>query len=165
MTDARWIEVGDDLESACRHFGNAARLYDEGGFDADDLGGYRSRMAFLHAMQSAHSSLERALMRILDILGEEAPAGEQSHADLIKRVSRSVGAPGHPRPAMVSPDIARDVDETQRFWHRATHDYDNFDPALAVLSVEAARRLAVSLKPSIAAFREQVDPSIPDAEN
>jgi len=45
MTDARWIEVEDDLNSACRHFGNAAQLYDEGGFDADDITGYRATMA------------------------------------------------------------------------------------------------------------------------
>jgi ribonuclease HepT-like protein len=162
MTDARWIEVDDDLDSACRHFGNAARLYDEGGFDAGDLAGYRARMALLHAMQSGHASLEGALKRILEILGEEAPAGEQSHADLVKRVSRAVETPGHVRPAVLTPDIALDVDESRRFRHRATHDYDNFDPTLAVPSVEAARRLAVTLKPCIAAFRNQVDPNQAD---
>jgi hypothetical protein len=53
------------------------------------------------------------------------------------------------------------VDESRRFRHRAAHDYDNFDPALALPSVEAARRLAESLKPCIAAFREKVDPPTP----
>jgi hypothetical protein len=158
VTDARWIEVEDDLDSACRHFGNAVRLYDEDGFDADDLAGYRARMALLHAMQSAHISLEGALKRILEILEEEAPTGEQSHADLVKRVSRAVNTPGHVRPAVLTPEVARDVDESRRFRHGATHDYDNFDPTLAVPSIEAARRLAVSLKPCIAAFRDKVDP-------
>jgi hypothetical protein len=161
MTDARWIEVDDDLDSACRHFGNAARLYDEGGFEADELAGYRARMALLHAMQSAHASLESALKRVLEILGEEAPTGEQSHADLVRRVSRAVETPGHVRPALLSPEVALDVDESRRFRHRATHDYDNFDPTLAVPSVEAARRLAVTLKPCVAAFRNTIDPDVP----
>ena len=68
MTDARWTEVEDDLASACRHFGNAARLYDQGGFDRDDLAGYMADMALQHAMQSAHTSLEGALLRILEFL-------------------------------------------------------------------------------------------------
>lgn len=158
MTDARWIEVEDDLNSACRHFGNAAQLYDEGGFDADDITGYRATMAFLHAMQSAHNSLEGALRRILEILGEEVPVGENSHADLVRRVSREVKTPGHVRPAILPPEVARDVDETRRFRHRATHNYDNFDPTLAVASIEAARRLATELKPCVLAFRDKVDP-------
>jgi hypothetical protein len=161
MTDARWIEVEDNLESACNHFANAAQLYDEGGFDADDLTGYRARMALLHAMQSGHNSLEGALKRILEILGEEAPTGDQSHADLVKRVSRAVDTPGHVRPTVLTPEVARDVDESRRFRHRATHDYDNFDVTLAIPSVEAARRLAESLKPCVAVFREKVDPSSP----
>jgi hypothetical protein len=33
-------------------------LFDLGGFADLELTGYRARMAFLHAMQSAHSSLE-----------------------------------------------------------------------------------------------------------
>ena len=149
MTDARWIEVEDNLESASNHFANAAQLYDAGGFDADGLAGYRARMALLHAMQSGHTSLEGALKRILEILGEEAPTGDQSHADLVKRVSRAVDTPGHVRPAVLTPEVARDVDEARRFRHRATHDYDDFDATLATPSLEAARRLAESLKPCV----------------
>lgn len=158
MSDARWIEVDDELESACHHFENATKIYDEGGFETPGLMGYKSRMALLHAMQSAHTSLEAALKRILSILGEEPPAGDQAHADLIKRVAKVVTVPGHERPAILPADVARDVDESRRFRHRAAHDYDNFDPVLAVPSVEAARRLVESLKPAIASFREMVDP-------
>lgn len=158
MSDARWIEVDDDLDSACRHFDGASRLYDEGGFDTDGLTGYKARMALLHSMQSAHTSLEAALKRILEILGEELPAGDQSHADLVRRVARIITTPGHARPAILPEEVARDVDESRRFRHRATHDYDKFDPALAAPSLEAARRLAVALKPRIAEFREVVDP-------
>jgi len=95
----------------------------------------------------------------LTILGEEPPAGDQAHADLVKRVAKVVTVSGYERPAILPADVACDVDESRRFRHRATHDYDNFDPALAAPSVEATRRLAKSLKPSIATFRELVDPS------
>ncbi|KQT83040.1 hypothetical protein [Aurantimonas sp. Leaf443] len=165
MTDVRWIEVEDDLASACRHFGNAAWLADDGGFDDDGIAGYRARMALLHAMQSAHTSLEGALRRILEILGEEPPVGGNSHVDLVRRVSRAVDTPGHVRPAILTPDVFRDVDESRRFRHRATHDYDNFDPTLAKPSIEAARRLAVGLGPCIAAFRDRVDPPSPEVDD
>lgn len=158
MTDARWIEVQDDIDAACRHFTNAALLYDEGGFHSDDLAAYKARMALLHAMQSAHSSVEGALKRILEILGEEPPVGDQSHADLVKRVSREITTAGHARPAILPPYVARDLDETRRFRHRATHDYDNFDPSLAAPSIEAARRLAATLRPCVLAFRDRIDP-------
>lgn len=163
MTDARWIEVEDDVDSACKHFLNAAKLYDEGGFDVAGLPGYKARMALLHSMQSGHTSLEAALKRILDILGEEPPTGDQSHTDLIRRAARVVTTPSHARPAIFSDDVALDVDESRRFRHRATHNYDNFDPASASPSVEAARRLSASLKLSIAAFRALIDPDKPAA--
>lgn len=161
MTDARWIEVDDDIASACRHFQNAASLYDEGGFDAPGLAGYRANMALLHAMQSAHRSLESALTRILEILGEESPVGDKSHADLLKRAARAVSAPGRTRPPILSEEIARYADETRRFRHRATHDYDNFQPALAAPSIEAARRLARGLEACISAFKNRIDPPGP----
>ncbi|WNJ89615.1 hypothetical protein [Bosea sp. 685] len=158
MTDARWVEVEDDLASACKHFRNAARLYDEGGFEAEGLNGYKSEMALQHAMQSGHTSLEGALKRILEILGEELPSGANSHADLIKRVTRSLEVEGHERPAILSGSVARDVDESRRFRHRATHDYDNFEADRAVPAIEAARRLAESLGPAIEAFKAVIDP-------
>lgn len=168
MTDARWAEVEDDIRSACRHFGMAARLYDAGGFgdpesddealETADLDAYRARMALQHAMQAAHTSLEGGLKRILEILGEDPPSGPQSHADLIRRVSRPLAVPGLERPAILSHEVERDVTETRRFRHRAMHDYDNFEPDLAVASIEAARRLSESLPICIERFRDEVDP-------
>jgi hypothetical protein len=164
VTDARWTEVDDDIASACRHFANAARLFDDGGFEADGLMGYRNRMALMHAMQAGHTSLEGALKRTLEILNEEAPRGEQSHADLVRRVSRPMNRPGHARPAILTPEVARDVDESRRFRHRASHDYDNFEPERAIPSIEAARRLAKALGPCITSFRDRIDPSDPTGD-
>ncbi len=161
MTDARWIEVDDDIAAASRHFALAARLYDAGGFgdDRDDLDTYRASMALQHAMQSAHTSLEGGLKRILEILGEEVPTGAQSHVDLVRRVGRPVVLPGRGRPAILTPEVEADVGESRRFRHRAMHGYDDFEPILAKPSIDAARRLATTLAPCIEAFRREVDPS------
>lgn len=158
MTDARWIDVDDDVAVAVRHFHNAGRLFDAGGFDDDDLDGYRARMALQHAMQAAHTSLEAALMRILDILGEDAPTGASSHSDLVRRAARALDLPDRTRPAILTPALVVDVDETRRFRHRATHDYDSFVPHRAGPSVEAAKRIAASLSDCIREFRDAVDP-------
>lgn len=159
MTDARWIEVYAAVDEAVRHFTNATLLYDEGGFDEGGIAGYRATMALMHAMQSAYTSLEGALARILAILGEEAPTGPTSHEDLIVRVSQAIDLTGLERPAILGEHIAADVHETRRFRHKAVHGYDSFEASKAVPSIEAARRLAVNLKPVIDAFREQIDPA------
>ena len=33
MSDARWADVGLDVEDACKHFTNAEKIFDGGGFD------------------------------------------------------------------------------------------------------------------------------------
>jgi uncharacterized protein YutE (UPF0331/DUF86 family) len=168
MSDARWADVEDDIKNASVHFIMATRLFDAGGlapFDPEgmaelqDIESYKSKMAILHAMQSAHTSLEAALKRILQILGEEEPTGDQSHADLIKRVRKAITMPGRERPAILPDDVAQDADETRRFRHSAAHDYNNFDPSRATPSIDAARRLGQKLKLSIDEFRAVVDPS------
>ena len=68
MSDARWIEVESDLDGAARHFERAAALFEAGGFDQPGLEGYRAAMAFMHAMQAAHTSLGNGLLRILEML-------------------------------------------------------------------------------------------------
>jgi hypothetical protein len=167
MSDARWADVEADVDKASGHFRMAARLFDAGGLSRDvrdtrpdeqDVDTYRNKMAILHAGQSGHTSLEAALVRILDILNEEVPSGEQSHADLIRRAGKGLVGPGHDRPAILSAEAADDADETCRFRHRAAHDDDNFDPARAIPAIEAARRLASSLKPCLDRFRRIVDP-------
>lgn len=166
MTDARWTEVEDDIRSACRHFTMAVRLHEAGGFgetgdedlQGDDLSAYRARMALQHAMQAAHNSLETGLKRILELLGEEVPSGAQSHADLVRRVARPLNLPGLTRPAILTPELERDVNETRRFRHRVMHDYDSFEPSCVGPSIAAASRLRVDLLPCIEAFRNTIDP-------
>ena len=127
-----------DFAAASEHFRNAVSLYELGGFDAPGLDSYRARMAFMHAMQAAHTSLEGGLVRILETIGEERPVGERWHADLIRRVS--LDRPGV-RPAILDPELSAAADETRRFRNRAMRAYDSFDPAPAKPAVEAAGKL------------------------
>jgi hypothetical protein len=96
-------------------------------------------MAFLHAMQSGRTSLESALLRILEMLGEERPAGESWHADLIRRAALDL--PGR-RPPILGADAAAAADETRRFRSVAARNYDGFRPGEAGRAVTAAETLA-----------------------
>lgn len=111
-------------------------------------------MAFLHAMLSGHTSLEAALVRILELLEEEAPRGRHSHADLIARVCRSIGE----RPAILTGETAAAADETRRFRSISAHAYDKFDRTRAGPAVQAATTLARTLSAQIKAFRDKIDP-------
>ena len=155
MSDARWIEIERDAAATAEHFRRAAALNDLGGFDAADLEGYRAQMAFLHAMQSGHTSLENCLLHILEMLREEAPTGSNRHADLIHRVS---AARPDLRPAILTGAVATAADETRRFRAVATRGYDNFDPGRSAPAVAAARLLAKELMVAVTEFRNSLDP-------
>ena len=91
MSDARWIHIDADVATAAKHFTNAVELYREGGFENQDFQGYKASMALMHAMQSGHTAAEAALKRILDILGEEHPTGDDWHDVLIRRLQGQAG--------------------------------------------------------------------------
>ena len=154
MSDARWFEVDADTAAAIEHFSQSVRLFTLGGFDGESLDAYRARMAFMHAVQSGHTSLEAALVRILDLLGEDAPTGRDWHADLLKRVAHDI--PG--RPAILPQDVAKAANETRRFRNVAMRSYGGFDPVLARPAVMAADLIAQHLQDAVTAFRGQMDP-------
>lgn len=157
MSDARWSDVGTACQSAVLHFRNSLELYGRGGFDAPGLEGYMASMAMMHAMQAGHTSAEAALKRILDILGEERPTGEDWHETLILRLARPMEG-SRERPAVLSRETAAALQETRRFRHIAAHGYDRFDPGLAAPSIRAARHIADEMEAEIKRFREIVDP-------
>ncbi len=157
MSDARWTDVFEDARQAAEHFARSVQLYEAGGFSGDDLDAYRARMAFMHAVQSGHTSLEAALLRILEILGEETPTGEQWHRDLITRAARAM--PGeYGRPPILKGELGRHADETRRFRNLATRSYGTFDPAKARSTVIAARALSTGLLPALLSIQEAADP-------
>ena len=58
MSDARWLDVEDDVAAAAKHFTNAQSLYANGRFDDLGIEGYRDGMALMHALQAGHTSAE-----------------------------------------------------------------------------------------------------------
>ena len=99
-------------------------------------------------------SLERALLRVLQLQGEEAPSGRQWHADLIQRAGRSTDS----RPAILPAALVRAIDRTRKFRHVAVRAYDTLDPDDAEPAVRAAEKVAAGLAAAIAAYRQAVDP-------
>jgi hypothetical protein len=154
VTDGRWFDIDADVAAAVEHFRRAVELHGQGGFDAPGLEGYKAQMALMHSLQSGHTSLEGALTRILEMLGEERPTGDNWHADLIRRTAASVVG----RPAILSETIAKAADETRRFRHIATHNYDNFRVESATLTIAAAQQLATGFAADILAFKKVIDP-------
>jgi hypothetical protein len=155
VSDARWLEVHSDIAASVMHFENGVALYQLGGFDIAGLDGYRATMALMHALQSGHTSLEGGLLRILEMLGEERPVGDNWHADLIRRVS--MPRPGN-RPEILTKELAHAADETRRFRHRAMHNYDSFDVRECAQTIDAARLLSDDLVKAIGAFQRVIDP-------
>jgi hypothetical protein len=164
MSDSRWTDVERDIDDGLRHFGMALRIFEAGGFDAPDLEGYKSSSAFMHGMAAGYTSVENALKRILDILGETPPSGDAWHRDLVERVSRPM-AGSHARPAFFDEEMRRDLLECLRMRHRVRHsDYDDFIPTRAEPSADAARRVVSRIKDAIVQLRKQIDPD-PSDEN
>ena len=154
MSDGRWSDIEADIPAAVDHFSRAIQIYRGPGLHDDSMDGYMRRMAFMHAMLAGHTSLESALLRILQIQGEEAPSGGQWHADLIQRAGRATGN----RPAILPAVLARATDRTRKFRHVAVRAYDTFDPDDAEPAVRAAEKVAAGLAAAIAAYRQAVDP-------
>lgn len=155
MTDARWRDAFADVAHAGNHFSRAVQRFSDfpvGNPDAE----YEAAMAFMHMMQSGHTSAEAALRRVLGILGEELPTGPESHARLIDRCSEAIEGG---RPAIVSPALKGALNETRQFRHVAMHAYASLDRRKAQFAVEAAEVVVGRLETEIAAFREALDPT------
>jgi len=157
MSDAQWVDVEADVSAAVTHFKNALALSKVGKFKDEGLEGYRDQMAFMHAMQCAHTSAEAALTRVLRILDEDLPTGEDWHLTLINRLSKPITG-DHARPEMLNRELADDLQETRSFRHRVMHSYGPFDITRAEPTMAAAQRLVTSLPAAIARFRNIVDP-------
>jgi hypothetical protein len=145
------VEIEDAVASAVRHFSGAVSIYPKLATTGDR---YVSEMAFLHAMLAGQTSLEAALLHILDLFAEEAPTGARRHADPIARATRRLGE----RPPILTGDTAAAAEETRRFRSIAAHAYDNFDESRAVQAVESAAALASLLPSEITRFRQAIDP-------
>ncbi len=118
------------------------------------MDGNTRRMAFMHAMHAGRTSMEKVLLRVLEIQREEAPSGRQWLADPIRRAGRATAD----RPAILPRDLLRAADRTRKFRHFAAHAYDTFDPDDADPAVRAAEKVAAGFASAIATYRQAVDP-------
>lgn len=155
VTSARWYDVRDEIRTGIGHLDKACRLFDEFSFTGDDLDAYVNRMALMHAMQSGYTSIETGLDRVLQLLGEERPQGADWHKALLRRMASPLG---DERPAVLSAEVYKQLDELRRFRHVASRTYDTFDLGQAAPAVEAARNIVANLLTEVDAFQMQVDP-------
>jgi hypothetical protein len=154
MSDARWFEIDAAIGAAIRHFTWARSFYAKIPDTNASEDRYLVEMAFMHAMQSGHTSLETALLRILNLCEEAPPTGATWHADLIRRAANPVAG----RPAILTGTVERAADLTRRFRNIAVHAYDTFDYTQATEAVENAAVLISLLPSEIVRFRQAIDP-------
>jgi ribonuclease HepT-like protein len=155
VSDARWIEIRANIDSAVRHFTDARRFYDLGAAEADDEMEQMAAMAFMHAMLAGHTSLEEAFRRIMGLVGEEPPTGDNWHADIVKRMGLPLEGL---RPAFLGPDLIAHVQQTRKFRHVAVHTYDDFSWRHARDAVDSAAIVAGSIRSALESFQRELDP-------
>lgn len=155
MNDERWIEVQNDFQSAAKHFETAQRVYGRGIATDDAEQEHLYALAFMHAMQAGHTSLETGMVRIMRMVGEVPPTGEDWHADVVKRMGDAIDGK---RPLFLPINILKAVDQTRRFRHVAARTYDDFNWEDARRPVEAAAEIASSIMGVLKDFRESLDP-------
>lgn len=135
--DARWFDVDSDVSDAIEHFSKACEIFKKSEFDSASLTGYMESMALMHSVQSGYTSLEGALLRIFDILGEHRPTGEKWHQDLTRRSAQSLtGAMA--RPAILS----------HRFTRMSRRSAASVIVPLGTITASRHRRLTARLRPA-----------------
>ena len=154
MTSPRWALVKRDFESAAKHFGMAHAIHYDKAHGAV-MGGYVQASAFMHAVQSGHTSLKSGLQRIFKTIGEPAPHDVDSwHEATVSQAFESVEG----RPPTLPPELFEAVDETRRARNLAVRGYDAFDMGKAEATAEAAGRLAQALPSALLEFVARIDP-------
>jgi hypothetical protein len=76
VSDARWIKIEKAVASSVENFAKGVEFTRHPGFQSDDLIDSAPRMGFMHAIQAGHTSLENALLRMLDLMDEARPSGD-----------------------------------------------------------------------------------------
>jgi len=156
--DARWILIKQDFSSAAHHFKLACELYESPEFDAastsEDIQTKAYLMAFLHAMQSAYTSLENGLLRILIVFDEARPTGGFCQKDLLSRARIQAGH----RPPIFDETAHKHADELRRFRNLVMTGYSDLDLKHAVPAVTAAYHMSQNLVKLLSQFIELVDP-------
>jgi len=152
---SRWLLVKRDFDSAAKHFAMARRLHDERLPDLD-IGDYVVGNAFMHAVQSGHTSLESGLLKIFKIIGEASPkeSADNWHEAAVFQACEAVDG----RPPIIPADLQGAVDETRRARNVSVRGYDGFDLSRTGATAEAAECLAKALPGVLEGFVQAIDP-------
>ena len=110
----------------------------------DDTFSLRARGSMLHDF---YSGIERVFVRIAEELNGGVPQGEQWHRQIVTDMSLEI--PGV-RPAVIEPDLARELGDYLRFRHVFRNVYGSF------LEAERMRPLEERLPAVLAAFLTQM---------
>ena len=111
---------------------------------SDDTFTLRARGSMLHDF---YSGIERVFVRIAEELNGGVPQGEQWHRQIVTDMSLEIP---DVRPAVIEPDLARDLGDYLRFRHVFRNVYGS------LLQAERMRPLEERLPRVLAAFLTQV---------
>ena len=157
MNSPKWVLVERDFRFAARHFQMAAAIHGgEAGEPGEGrMGTYVLAGAFMHAVQSGHTSLEAGLLRIFKTLGESPPLDVDNwHEATVDQAFTDV--PG--RGTVLPPELFADVAETRRARNLAVRGYDTFAMGKSEATARAAGRLAKALPDALQRFIRRIDP-------
>jgi hypothetical protein len=149
--DLRWTLLRADIADAVENLADGASLYRDGAPPpaARTLRRQHDK-AFQKFLQDGYSSIERALIRVLEIFGEPPPRGQSWHSDLLRVAVGSIG--GAPARPPFAPSLLADLRLLLQFRHVAMHGYSDFDLDMARPAAEAAARVAAALPEATEAF-------------
>jgi hypothetical protein len=146
--DSRWTLLQADIADAVENLADGATLYAGAAPEAAGRAQRRQReKAFQKFLQDGYGSIERALVRVLEMFDETPPRGQSWHADLLRlavawQAAEAGAEPARPR---FAPGLMADLQVLLRFRHVAMHGYSDFDLEMARPAAEAAGRVAAAL--------------------
>lgn len=153
---ALWADVLRDLEEAGASHAAALRRaasLAEGGARMDPDSRVDRELAVGTLLHGAYCSIERALERLVRRYDGDLPQGRDYHAELVERIAHAVAGL---RPAMVSPETARDLHTLRAFRHVVRNNYGGFfDYGRAAANVEVTGRALAALRRELDAFAKE----------
>ncbi|WP_152415409.1 ribonuclease toxin HepT-like protein [Caenispirillum salinarum] len=139
-------------EKACeRAVRRASTLHDDAALDEDAR--LDRELAISKLIHDTYCALESALDRLIHEIDESRPTGRDYHAELIRRAATAVDGS---RPAIITRETARDLQDLRAFRHVVRHVYDDFDYSRAEPNVAVAERCTAAVAREVEAFCEAV---------
>jgi hypothetical protein len=163
VADPRWLLLRREVEDAASNLAAGVDLHDHELQDAEATPRLRRQRekAFQKFLQDGYGSLEKAMIRVLELFDEPVPRGGSWHADLVSLATapgraldlgEAAATAGAAQRPPFAPGMVADIERLRRFRHVVMHGYAAFDLAQARPAVEAARRVAAGLPAAAETF-------------